>query len=178
MFSKRNCRKEPVCNSIRQNIGYFFTFVEFLVLNDAESIENLWRLLLRIESNPKEGLVSLWGFIKCMDVFMLVVTTGVALFKSEAQEGLDDFLEDDVELDASKIRIGETYRRLWAACELPVVQTLFLELLICHLPTALSDNVKQLKAVEFGLSKQTTALLSPLVILPLGIAVPIIAIKI
>jgi PAT family acetyl-CoA transporter-like MFS transporter 1 len=55
---------------------------------------------------------------------------------------------------------------------------LFLVLLTYRLPTALADNVKFLKAVEFGLSKSTTALLSPTVILPLGILVPIIATKI
>jgi MFS transporter, PAT family, solute carrier family 33 (acetyl-CoA transportor), member 1 len=42
----------------------------------------------------------------------------------------------------------------------------------------LSDNVKFLKAVEYGLSKSTTALLSPALILPLGIIVPIIGAKI
>jgi PAT family acetyl-CoA transporter-like MFS transporter 1 len=47
-----------------------------------------------------------------------------------------------------------------------------------RLPVALSDNVKFLKAVEYGLSKSTTALLSPTLILPLGILVPIAAHKI
>ena len=130
MLSKRNRGRGPVCNSIGQNIGYFLSFVGFLALNDAESSENLWRPLLRMESNPKEGLVSLGGFIKSMGVFMLVVTTGVALFKSEAREGLElELDDDDAELDASKIGIGETYSRLWAACQLPAVQTLFLILL-------------------------------------------------
>jgi fumarate reductase subunit D len=46
------------------------------------------------------------------------------------------------------------------------------------LPTALSDNVKFLKAVEWGMSKSTTAVLSPALILPLGILVPLVAAKI
>ena len=62
--------------------------------------------------------------------------------------------------------------------KLPAVQSLILILLTYRLPCALSDNVKFLKAVEFGLSKQTTALLSPTIVLPLGILVPIIATKI
>jgi PAT family acetyl-CoA transporter-like MFS transporter 1 len=41
-----------------------------------------------------------------------------------------------------------------------------------------TDNVKFLKAVEYGLSKSTTAVLSPTIILPLGILVPILATKI
>ena len=120
---------------------------------------------------------------------MLVVTTLVALFKRETIESsyqaVDAIpvsaeavlaLEDpDEELDAAQLGIRETYHRLWEVCKLPAVRWLFLVLLTYRLPTALSDHVKLLKAVEFGLSKSTTALLSPTLILPLGIAVPIIA---
>jgi PAT family acetyl-CoA transporter-like MFS transporter 1 len=67
---------------------------------------------------------------------------------------------------------------LWKVCKLPAVRWLFLILLTNRFPTALSDKVKLLKAVEFGLSKQTTALLAPTIILPLGILVPIIATKV
>jgi len=94
----------------------------------------------------------------------------------DKHDGDDD--DDDAEVDASEIGIRETYKRLWAVCQLPAVRTLFLVLLTCRVPTVLSDKVKFLKAVEFGLSKQTTALLAPTIILPLGIAVPIIAAKI
>lgn len=86
--------------------------------------------------------------------------------------------DDDHEIDAYEIGIVETYRRLWSVVKLPAVQSLIVILLTYRLPCALSDNVKFLKAVEFGLSKQTTALLSPTVVLPLGILVPIIATKI
>ena len=86
--------------------------------------------------------------------------------------------DEDHELDASEIGLRETYRRLWAVCQLPAVQSLFVILLTYRLPTALNDNVKFLKAVEYGLSKSTTALLSPTVILPLGILVPLVASKV
>mmetsp|Transcript_23677 Transcript_23677/g.30888 ORF Transcript_23677/g.30888 Transcript_23677/m.30888 type:complete len:354 (-) Transcript_23677:174-1235(-) len=133
---------------------------------------------------------------------MLAVTTFVAIFKREvkplppsksstssrsvktnhhkhhSKEEIDDNDDDDGELDASEIGLKETYHRLWAVCQLPAVRWLFVILLTYRLPTALSDNVKFLKGVEFGLSKSTTALLSPTVILPLGIAVPIMAAKI
>jgi len=207
MLSKRNRGRGPVCNSIGQNLGYFLSFVGFLALNDAESSENLWRPLLRLKSNPGVGLVSLGGFIKSMGVFMIVMTTFVALFKREdayvaatsassssnGNEAYDALLtpertkrkkkrkeedDEDAELDAAQIGLAETYHRLYAVCKLPSVQWLFLILLTYRLPTALSDNVKFLKAVEFGLSKQTTALLSPTLILPLGIIVPIAAAKI
>ena len=129
---------------------------------------------------------------------MLLTTTIVAFFKREQQsvppasssttittdKKTDDIYEeeedddDDNELDASQIGLKETYHRLWAVCQLPAVQWLFVILITYRLPTSLSDNVKFLKAVEFGMSKSTTALLSPMLILPLGILVPIVATKI
>ena len=196
MLSKKNRGRGPVCNSIGQNLGYFLSFVGFLALNDAESSETLWRPLLGLASRPGKGIVSLGGFIKFMGIFMIVITTLVALFKheegvasapnrmvsavSEALLSSDYNKKDDEfrELDASEIGLRETYHRLWAVCQLPAVQWLFLILLTYRLPTALSDNVKFLKAVEFGLSKSTTALLSPTLILPLGILVPIFAARI
>jgi len=181
MLSKKNRERGPVCNSIGQNFGYFLSFVGFLALNDPDSSENVWRPLLGYESKPGIGLVSLGSFIYCMGIFMLGVTILVAFFKKENDDLISDRSDDEddnAELDASKIGISETYLRLWAVACLAPVQKLFIILLTFRLPTALSDNVKFLKAVEFGLSKQTTALLSPFIILPLGIIVPIIAAKI
>lgn len=199
MLSKKNRGRGPVCNSIGQNLGYFLSFVGFLALNDAESSETLWRPLFGLKSRPGKGLVTLGGFIKFMGAFMLVITTLVALLKreesvvlssnnkmagpmSEALMASDYSKKDDDaldhELDASEIGLRETYHRLWAVCQLPAVRWLFVILLTYRLPTALGDNVKFLKAVELGLSKSTTALLSPTVILPLGILVPIVAAKI
>jgi PAT family acetyl-CoA transporter-like MFS transporter 1 len=207
MLSKPNRGKGPICNSIGQNIGYFLSFVGFLALNDAESSETLWRPLLRLPSNPTKGLVSLKGFLRFMGVCMLLTTAIVAIFKRElppriapststtttiamanstepatppflARFAESDDDDEEAELDASEIGLRETYHRLWAVCQLPAVRWLFLILVTYRLPTALSDNVKFLKAVEYGLSKSTTALLSPTLILPLGILVPIAAHKI
>lgn len=203
MLSKKNRGKGPICNSIGQNIGYFLSYVGFLALNDVDSSENLWRPLFRLPSKPGVSLVSLGAFVKSMGSFMLVITIFIGLFKKEIDmtEGGDcyriggtdnyetqkliieqnqnqDSDDEDNELDAAEIGIMETYRRLWCAVKLPAVQSLIIILLTYRLPCALSDNVKFLKAVEFGLSKQTTALLSPTIILPLGILVPIIGTKI
>jgi MFS transporter, PAT family, solute carrier family 33 (acetyl-CoA transportor), member 1 len=200
MLSKKNRGRGPVCNSIGQNIGYFLSFVGFLAFNDVETSETIWRPLLGLRSMPGTGLVSLGGFVQFMGYFMLTTTIVVALIKTEAppeqdvayassipksKEALlssDRFgkanEDDDAELDASQIGLKETYHRLWAVCQLSSVRRLFLILMTYRLPTALSDNVKFLKAVEYGLSKSTTALLSPTVILPLGILVPIVATKV
>jgi PAT family acetyl-CoA transporter-like MFS transporter 1 len=197
MLSKRNRGRGPVCNSIGQNIGFFLSFVGFLALNDIESSETIWRPLLGLPSDPTRGLVSLKGFLRFMGSFMLVTTMIVALFKREIKPASNDNSDrtnsimarlnskqssieddDDGELDASQIGLKETYHRLWAVCQLPAVRWLFLILVTYRLPTALSDNVKFLKAVEYGLSKSTTAMLSPTLILPLGILVPLVAAKI
>ncbi|CAJ1954175.1 unnamed protein product [Cylindrotheca closterium] len=186
MLSKANRGKGPMCNSIGQNIGYFLSFVGFLAMNDVEASETLWRPLLRLPSNPTKGLVSLQGFLKFMGATMLVTTLGVAIWKRELPpvstttgNGVFNQVQhnddDDAELDAAELGLKETYHRLWAVCQLPSVRLLFLILVTYRLPTALSDNVKFLKAVELGMSKSTTALLSPTVILPLGILVPIAA---
>lgn len=175
MLSKRNRGRGPICNSIGQNIGYFLSFVGFLALNDAESCEMIWRPLLGLKSNPERGLVSLGYFIRSMGYFMLLITTVVAVFKRElvtknstskdSNNGKllfhskkdNDETDNDRELDAAEIGLAETYHRLWAVCKLPAVQWLFLILLTYRLPTSLGDNVKFLKAVEYGLSKSTTA---------------------
>eukprot|EP00934_Nitzschia_sp_Nitz4_P004734 Nitzschia sp. Nitz4//scaffold257_size48314//7844//9733//NITZ4_007085-RA/size48314-processed-gene-0.30-mRNA-1//1//CDS//3329544436//4724//frame0 len=183
MLSKKNRGKGPICNSIGQNIGYFLSFVGFLAFNDVEASETLWRPLLGIPSNPTKGLISLRGFLRFMGFCMLGTTALVAFFKRELPTGrsgnvqgaASDVLDEDADLDASQIGLRETYHRLWAVCQLPAVKWLFLILVTYRLPVALSDNVKFLKAVEYGLSKSTTALLSPLLILPLGIIVPIVA---
>jgi PAT family acetyl-CoA transporter-like MFS transporter 1 len=184
MLSKKNRGRGPICNSIGQNIGFFLSFVGFLAFNDIESSETIWRPLLRLPSNPTKGLVSLKGFLKFMGGMMLVTTICVAILKREIpasgttvldSKKVDDDMGDDPELDAAELGLRETYHRLWAVCQLDSVRLLFLMMVTYRLPTALSDNVKFLKAVELGLSKSTTALLSPIVILPLGILVPIAA---
>jgi MFS transporter, PAT family, solute carrier family 33 (acetyl-CoA transportor), member 1 len=187
LLQKHNRGRGPVCNSIGQNIGYFLSFVGFLAFNDIDSCERIWRPLFRLPSNPAIGLVSLGSFLKCMGYVMLITTTLVALFKHETnattstkgnkllsksseRSGLsqdinndntnnadDDDNENENELDASEIGLKETYRRLWEVCKLPSVRWLFVVLLTYRFPTALSDNVKFLKAVEYGLSKSTTA---------------------
>lgn len=192
LLSPANRGRGPVCNSIGLNIGHFGSFVGFLALNDIESSERI-RSLFGWTSRPTEGLVSLGTFLRTMGFAMLAITPIVACQKEAlpvvvqqqqptTPQQMEVLLPSDAkkecteaELDASMIGLVETYRRLWTVCRLPAVQQLFRILLTYRLPTALADNVKFLKAVEMGMSKSTTALLSPTVILPLTIIVPIAA---
>lgn len=77
----------------------------------------------------------------------------------------------------AELGIKETYSRLYSVTKLPTVRLLVLVLLTYRLPTALSDNAKFLKALDYGLDKATVAMLAPTLILPLGILVPILATK-
>jgi PAT family acetyl-CoA transporter-like MFS transporter 1 len=192
MLSKTNRGRGPLCNSIGQNIGYFLSFTGFLALNDPESAETLWRPLFRWPSKPGAGLISLGGFIRAMGMLILLTTVMVAWLKPEVPS---KFVNAEVEAilvkpptqrpssstsmneDLLDARMGcvETYRRLWEICRLSSVRVLFFILMTYRLPTSLSDNAKFLKAVELGLPKSTTAILSPTVILPLGIITPIVA---
>merc|ERR1712224_612918 len=113
-------------------------------------------------------------------IAMCVVTVAVGVFKSEVAPSFDvqGGSDDDDELDAADIGIKETYSRLIKCCRLPTVRWLVLVLLTYRFPVALSDNVKFLRAMDYGLPKATVSLLAPTVILPLGILTPIVATKI
>ncbi|GMH96500.1 hypothetical protein TrST_g12596 [Triparma strigata] len=183
MLKKENRGKGPVCNSIGQNIGTLLSYTGFLALND-ETVSKSVRNYLHLPSFGSDGtrsLVSLETFLKICGFAMCAVTITVGLFKSEVEapslstSGGDD---DDAELDASEIGLRETYKRLYSVTKLPTVRMLVLVLLTYRFPTALSDNAKFLKALDYGLDKATVALLAPTIILPLGIFVPIFATRI
>lgn len=167
----------PVCNSIGQNLGYLLAFTGFLAMDDADTCETLWRPLLGLKSRPGIGMVNLKGFLRCMGIIMLSVTCFVALFTREERCDVISTPNDSdqAEQDSSQIGLKETYKRLWSVCKLPVVRQLLVVSLTFRFPTALSDVVKFLKAEEWGMSKQTIALLSPTIILPLAIIVPIVS---
>jgi len=95
--------------------------------------------------------------------------------KVKIPEGNMDIGQDVA--STTPLGVRETYQQLWAISKLPAVRGLFLILLTYRFPTSLSDNVKLLKAMELGLSKQTIAWLTPLILLPLAIVVPILANK-
>jgi hypothetical protein len=63
-------------------------------------------------------------------------------WKKMEQQNHDDDDGEIHDLDASELGLKETYHRLWAVCQLPAVQWLFVVLLTYRLPTSLTDNVK------------------------------------
>lgn len=184
ILSPQNRKNGPICNCIGQNLGYLLAFTGFLALNDVDTCEDLWRPIMRLPSRPGHPFVTLKGFLRFMGFFMIGITWCIALFKEEGSSSLDISSHSGQKLSQAKITkrlkasIGGTYKHLWSICQLPVIKSLSILLLTFRFPTALTDNVKYLQAVEWGLSKESAALLSPTIILPLGIIVPIIASKI
>ncbi|GMH70200.1 hypothetical protein TL16_g05349 [Triparma laevis f. inornata] len=159
MLKKENRGKGPVCNSIGQNIGTLLSYTGFLALNDetlSKSVRS-WFGLPAFGSDGTRSLVSLESFLRICGFAMCAVTVTVGLFKSEVNPVIDSSLssdsDDDAELDASEIGIKETYRRLYSVTKLPTVRMLVLVLLTYRFPTALSDNAKFLKALDYGLDK-------------------------
>lgn len=182
MLHPSNRGKGPVCNSIGQNIGTLLSYTGFLALND-ETVSAGIRRVFGMKEFGQDGtrsLVSLEIFLKACGIAMCVVTVAVGVFKSEVAPSFDvqGGSDDDDELDAADIGIKETYSRLIKCCRLPTVRWLVLVLLTYRFPVALSDNVKFLRALDYGLPKATVSLLAPTVILPLGILTPIVATKI
>ena len=201
MLSKENRGKGPVCNSIGQNIGTLLSYTGFLAMNDetvSRALRNFFGLSPR-SSNGSMSLITLEGFLKGCGMAMCAVTVAVGLFKpesssqpapgpraisspgpvtrSKAKVIKAEALADE-QMDAADIGIKETYLRLFNCCKLPTVRWLVFLLLTYRFPTSLSDNVKFLKALDYGLPKATVSMLAPAVILPLGILTPIIASKI
>lgn len=159
MLKKENRGKGPVCNSIGQNIGTLLSYTGFLALNDetlSKSVRS-WFGLPAFGSDGTRSLVSLESFLRICGFAMCAVTVTVGLLKSEVNPVIDSSLssdsDDDAELDASEIGIKETYRRLYSVTKLPTVRMLVLVLLTYRFPTALSDNAKFLKALDYGLDK-------------------------
>jgi len=184
ILSPQNRKNGPICNCIGQNLGYLLAFTGFLALNDVDTCEDLWRPMLRLQSRPGHPFVTLKGFLQFMGLFMLCVTWCIAFLKEEGDSSLDilphsqKIAPDNERINIQKNSIGSTYKQLWSVCQLPVIKSLSILLLTFRFPTSLTDNVKYLQAVEWGLSKESAALLSPTIILPLGIFVPVIAAKI
>ncbi|GMI37367.1 hypothetical protein TrCOL_g12203 [Triparma columacea] len=182
MLNPKNRGKGPVCNSIGQNIGTLLSYTGFLALNDETVSAGIRRLLgmKELGGDGTKSLVSLELFLKVCGVAMCLVTVAVGIFKAEISSTFDAIPSDDEddELDAADIGIKETYSRLIKCCRLPTVRWLVLVLLTYRFPVALSDNVKFLRALDYGLPKATVSLLAPTVILPLGILTPIIATKV
>jgi PAT family acetyl-CoA transporter-like MFS transporter 1 len=200
MLSKPNRQYGPVCNSIGQNVGQAIAYTGFIALNDEE-VGTWLREMLHLAGSG--GLVTLAGFFRGAGLGFIAVTLFVAIFKKETPQSplpppnlssssssssavstgtasavaaaADDDDDSDAELDAASLGIYETYRRLFSTLKLPNVQLLLLIRLTYRFRTSLSDNVKTLKYLDLGLPKSALAMMSPTVVLPLGILTPLLA---
>jgi len=128
---------------VGQTLGYFMSYVGFLVLNDPTTCNKYLR------STPlDEPMVTLAGFLFFWGWVFVVVTVFIVLFKTEKPDPEDE-----------ELGVADTYRQLWSVLQLPAVQSLCLVMVTCKMGFAAADSLTSLKIVEYGLPKAASSLL-------------------
>lgn len=161
MLRKANVSYASTCQSLGLSIGYFATFTVYLAFSNDEFCNNYVRPLLLL-SSQKGAVVDLYGAIRTMGLYYLLLTAYITFFKREgldSDNGKKDDSEDSAGLpvmddDASSssgastvqpsskviAKISATYRDLLTTIRLPAVQTLVSALLIAKVGFSAYDN--------------------------------------
>eukprot|EP00045_Choanoeca_perplexa_P009714 m.94789 g.94789 ORF g.94789 m.94789 type:complete len:507 (-) comp15004_c0_seq2:111-1631(-) len=157
MLSPGRVDLASICNTIGQNIGYFTSFILFLILSDAESCNKY----IRFEPSD-QPMVTLGSFMTFFGWIFLLTTIGVWVLKRELiQRSSED----------TNLTVKETYIRLWQVCKLPAIQSLAFVVLTSRLGVAGVESVTALKLQEYGVPKEDLAGLGPLMF-PVGLILP------
>lgn len=164
MLKKENKSYASTCNSVGQTTGYFLGYVVFIALESASFCNSYLR------SEPKDvGIITLPGFMFLLGISFLVVTTLIAVFKSEKYEPLRMGV-------SSSEAILSSYRLLINILCLPNVKFFAFVLLTAKIGFAACDGLTGLKLMQGGIPKEKLAILAvPLV--PLQIVLPIVVAK-
>lgn len=160
MLKRVNVAHASTCNSVGQTAGYFLGYVVFMAFESADFCN--W-----FRSEPLDtGMLNLPSFLFFWGVVFLVVTSLVALFKSEhpVQKSLAHSNPD--------LNILDSYKLLGSILKLPSIQKFALVLLTCRIGFSASDAITSLKLIEAGVPKEKFAIMAvPLV--PLQIILPL-----
>ena len=81
LLSKKNVGYAATCQTVGMNIGYFTSFTIFLALSDPEFCSSYFHTPVGVPLITLAGYMRFWGWV------YLVVTAGIALFKSEDRNG-------------------------------------------------------------------------------------------
>lgn len=115
------------------------------------------------------------GFMKFWGTCFLILTTLVALLKSERNESRESISEPNND-EEEELGILDTYKLLYKIIKLRPVKILIAVLLTAKLTFAASNSLTNLKMIEAGITKEAIALLRiPLV--PLQVIVQIVVSK-
>lgn len=144
MLRAENVGYAATCNTIGQTLGYTMGFTGFMALEQ-------W------------GLVTLAGFMFVWGVTFIVVTLLVAFFKAEQPVPSTDELNG----------IGAAYQEMASLLRLRAVHLAIAVLFTWKVAFAATDAVAPLKFQEYGMTKESMAYLTSLV-MPVYIVVPAI----
>ncbi|CAH1724646.1 unnamed protein product [Aphis gossypii] len=162
MLKKNNVGYASTCNTSGQIIGVMFGAV-FTILFTSEDFSNKY---LRITTDIG-GIVSLKYLLYIWGVLFMLITTMIAIFKTEK----DNTQEDGY----VKLNISKTYSLLWDIIKLPSIRILAMALLTARIGFAATDSISTLKLIDAGISKDAimvinTAMYAVKMIIPLVIA--------
>ncbi|WVQ77305.1 hypothetical protein IAR50_006989 [Cryptococcus sp. DSM 104548] len=143
LLSQPNLSYASTAQTIGIGIGNALSFTVFLAFNSADFANKYFRG----DNKLDYGLISLGGYLRFWAVVFIVVTIGLALFKTE-----DPVSEDDPDMDVKKV-----YKVMWSIVQLKNIQSFLFVHLICKIGFQVNDSVTSLKLLEKGLSKEDLA---------------------
>jgi len=158
MLKRENIAYASTCNSVGQMAGYFIGYVIFISLESASFCNSY----LRTTPQPY-GIVDLQGFLYFWGLMYVVVTTLIAIFKSES--------ETEQTEGTGSVAI-ESYKQLIRILKLPTIKLMIIILLTSKIAFAPSDGVTGLKLLENGVPKEQLATMA-IFMIPLQIVLPI-----
>lgn len=160
MVQPKNVGYIATCNAVGRTAGYVVGYVLFLVI---ESKDFCNKFIYSEESS--EGLVTLPGFLKFWGIVFMCATILVAIFKKEKPE-------NEEKLERS-LGVKSAYPMLWKIMKLRPVLKFAIIAVTAKAFYIASDAVTSLKLIDYGLSKDTIALLSvPLI--PVQVVFPFV----
>jgi len=162
MLSKENVGWASTCNTVGQTAGYFLGNVVFLALESKDFSNNYLRKFLGL-AEQDFGVATLPKFMFFWGIVFLIMTTLVAIFKSEEND------EDD-------LGVIETYQILMKVLKKKMVGIYILFALTSRIGLCAVDNITGLKLIEKGIPKENMALLA-VPITPISIIMPLIISK-
>ncbi|ODN77190.1 hypothetical protein L202_05713 [Cryptococcus amylolentus CBS 6039] len=143
LLSQPNLSYASTAQTIGIGIGNALSFTVFLAFNSADFANKYFRGGNKLDY----GLISLGGYLRFWAVVFIVVTIGLAVFKTE-----DPVSDDDPDMDVKKV-----YKVMWSIVQLKNIQTFLFVHLICKIGFQVNDSVTSLKLLEKGLSKEDLA---------------------
>eukprot|EP00927_Polykrikos_kofoidii_P076598 TRINITY_DN73661_c0_g1_i1.p1 TRINITY_DN73661_c0_g1~~TRINITY_DN73661_c0_g1_i1.p1 ORF type:complete len:522 (+),score=80.59 TRINITY_DN73661_c0_g1_i1:137-1567(+) len=143
MLRRENVGYAATCNSIGQTLGYALGFTGFMVLEQFK-------------------IMTLASFMQMWAVVFVVVTIGVAVFKTEVLEH---------ESDEPEVDVPTAYKSMFSMLRLRSVKYCIGILFTWKACFAVVDSVTPLKIQEYGMPKEHMAYMTSMV-MPLYIILP------